>query len=158
MTSSSFFVSLVAAASLVGSSAAMAAPASGKLSFFACHKEFQNAKKNGTLNGQNYAAFKAAQCSGSTDKAQTSDNASKKAPSSRTSAPVAPVSSGSVVFPSRVSSEFSSLSAGKARQKTCLQQYNANKANGGNGSLKWIQRGGGYYSQCNSRLKGASAQ
>ena len=34
---------------------------------------------------------------------------------------------------------------------TCLDQYNANKANGG---LNWIQKGGGYYSECNKRLKG----
>jgi hypothetical protein len=35
---------------------------------------------------------------------------------------------------------------------TCLDQYNANKAGNGNGSLKWIQKGGGYYSECNKRL------
>ncbi|QEH95523.1 hypothetical protein [Gluconobacter thailandicus] len=75
-----------------------------------------------------------------------------------TKAPIAsksaPVTSGNVVFPSAVSSQYSSLSAGKARMKTCVAQYNANKANGGNGNLKWIQKGGGYWSQCNSRLKG----
>lgn len=37
---------------------------------------------------------------------------------------------------------------------TCLDQYHANKAGGGNGGLKWIQKGGGYYSECNKRLKG----
>ena len=37
---------------------------------------------------------------------------------------------------------------------TCLDQYNANKTGGGNGDLKWIQKGGGYYSECNKRLKG----
>jgi hypothetical protein len=37
---------------------------------------------------------------------------------------------------------------------TCLDQYRANKANNGNGGLKWIQKGGGYYSQCNKALKG----
>ncbi len=38
---------------------------------------------------------------------------------------------------------------------TCLDQYKANKASNGNGGLKWIQKGGGYYSECNKRLKGA---
>lgn len=75
-----------------------------------------------------------------------------------TKAPIAsksaPVTSSNVVFPSAVSSQYSSLSAGKARMKTCVAQYNANKANGGNGNLKWIQKGGGYWSQCNTRLKG----
>jgi hypothetical protein len=37
---------------------------------------------------------------------------------------------------------------------TCLDQYNTNKTGTGNGGLKWIQKGGGYYSECNKRLKG----
>lgn len=58
------------------------------------------------------------------------------------------------MFPSTVLSKYSTLSAGKARMQTCLDQYNANKASNNNGGLKWIQKGGGYYSQCNARLKG----
>jgi hypothetical protein len=54
-----------------------------------------------------------------------------------------------------VNSKYSTLSAGKARMETCLDQYKANKASNGNGDLKWIQKGGGYYSQCNAKLKGA---
>ena len=37
---------------------------------------------------------------------------------------------------------------------TCLDQYNANKVASANGGLKWIEKGGGYYSECNKRLKG----
>ena len=37
---------------------------------------------------------------------------------------------------------------------TCLDQYKANKAGNGNGSLHWIQKGGGYYSECSKKLKG----
>lgn len=59
-----------------------------------------------------------------------------------------------VVFPSRVSSEYSSLPEGIAREKTCAAQYEANKANGGNGNLVWTQQGGGYWSECNAHLKG----
>jgi hypothetical protein len=43
---------------------------------------------------------------------------------------------------------------GKARMHTCLDQYHANKVNNANGDLKWIVKGGGYYSECNKRLKG----
>ena len=43
---------------------------------------------------------------------------------------------------------------GKARMKTCDDQYKANKATNANGGLKWIQKGGGYWSECNKRLKG----
>ncbi|MBB3148156.1 hypothetical protein FHS21_004599 [Phyllobacterium trifolii] len=58
-----------------------------------------------------------------------------------------------VGFPSAVATKFSSESAGKARMHTCLEQYYANKQNNSLGGLKWIQKGGGYYSLCNSRLK-----
>ncbi len=58
------------------------------------------------------------------------------------------------MFPNAVSPKYSSESAGKARMHTCLDQYNANKTNNGNGGLVWIQKGGGYYSECNKRLKG----
>lgn len=145
-----------------------------------CHAAFKTAKQNGSLNGQSYKAFKAATC-GDTTKAAAPAAASATTPAAAapttTAAPAAPASaaapdsspagtkapitpkaavasSGNVVFPTTVSPEFSKLSAGRARQKTCVAQYNANKANGGNGSLKWIQKGGGYWSQCNSRLKG----
>jgi hypothetical protein len=37
---------------------------------------------------------------------------------------------------------------------TCLDQYNSNKTSNRNGGLNWIQKGGGYYSECNKRLKG----
>ena len=40
--------------------------------------------------------------------------------------------------------------------ETCLDQYHANKTSNGNGGLKWIQKGGGYYSECNKRLKGTA--
>lgn len=144
-----------------------------------CHAAFQSAKKGGTLNGQSYKAFKAASCGSETAESAPATTAAPAtaATAPTTTAPVttgkanppdssvagtkapiasksAPVTSGNVVFPTAVSSQFSSLSAGKARMKTCVAQYNANKANGGNGSLKWIQKGGGYWSQCNSRLKG----
>ena len=78
------------------------------------------------------------------------------APSRRRAAapPSAPAASGNAVFPTAVSAEFSKETPGKARLHTCLAQYKANKADNGNGGLRWIQTGGGYYSECNNRLKG----
>jgi hypothetical protein len=60
------------------------------------------------------------------------------------------------VFPTAVDSKYSSEKPGRARRKTCLDQYKANKANNTNGGLKWLQKGGGYYSQCVKKLKGAA--
>lgn len=71
--------------------------------------------------------------------------------------PVAPspanAASGSAVFPTAISPALASEKPGTARMHTCLAQYKANKATNGNGGLKWIQKGGGYYSECNARLK-----
>ena len=67
-------------------------------------------------------------------------------------APAAPA--GPAVFPSAVDPKYAKETAGKARMHTCVDQYNANKTGNGNGGLKWIQKGGGYYSECNKKLKG----
>jgi hypothetical protein len=61
----------------------------------------------------------------------------------------APVATGNAIFPSTVSPKYSGESAGKARMQTFLDQYRVNKATGANGGLKWIEKGGGYYSECN---------
>jgi hypothetical protein len=58
------------------------------------------------------------------------------------------------VFPKSIDPKYATKSAGKGRFYTCLDQYKVNKASNGNGGLKWIQKGGGYYSLCNKALKG----
>ena len=68
----------------------------------------------------------------------------------------APAAPGKAVFPTAVSAKYAAETAGKQRMHTCLDQYNANKATNGNGDLKWIQKGGGYYSECNKRLGGGA--
>jgi hypothetical protein len=66
--------------------------------------------------------------------------------------PAAPASM--AVFPATVDHKYAGESAGRARLHTCRDQYHANKAAHANGDLKWIQSGGGYYSQCSKKLKG----
>jgi SPOR domain len=61
---------------------------------------------------------------------------------------------GRLVLPAAISPKYSTESQGDARMHTCLEQYIANKASNGNGGLKWIDHGGGYYSECNKKLKG----
>src|ERR1700760_777783 len=119
--------------------AAFAVPAQA-LTSQECSAKYQAAKTAGTLNGMKWNDFRKAQCG--------ADATPVAAPAA---APAAP---GNAVFPSAVDPKYSSLSAGKQRFKTCDDQYNANKATNGNGGLKWIQKGGGYYSECNKRLKG----
>ena len=134
------------------------------LSMKECSAKYQAAKQANTLSGQDWKAFRAAQC-GSNATAGTSTAATPAvAPAPTTSAGVAattprpsaatPPASGSPVFPSVVSPKYASESAGKGRMHTCLDQYHANKASNENGGLKWIQKGGGYYSECSKHLKG----
>ncbi|MFT8636125.1 MAG: hypothetical protein ABF706_12680, partial [Novacetimonas hansenii] len=70
-----------------------------------------------------------------------------------TPAATAPVAT-NATLPSAVSAKYAKETAGKARLHTCLDQYNANKSTNANGGLRWIERGGGYYSVCNAHLKG----
>jgi hypothetical protein len=58
------------------------------------------------------------------------------------------------VFPSTIAPKYSGENPDKARTLTCADQFNANKASNANDGLKWIEKSGGYYSECVSRLKG----
>ena len=59
-----------------------------------------------------------------------------------------------VVFPSAIAPKYSGEVPDKARMLTCADQFSANKTSNGNGGLKWIEKSGGYYSECAVRLKG----
>jgi uncharacterized protein involved in copper resistance len=61
---------------------------------------------------------------------------------------------GPAKFPSAIAANYAKDAAGKGRRETCLDQYKANKSTGANGGLKWIQKGGGYFSACSRKLKG----
>ncbi|HLH12089.1 MAG TPA: hypothetical protein VKV77_09465 [Methylovirgula sp.] len=76
-------------------------------------------------------------------------------PPAQTPSAAAPEPTGPVVFPPAISSKYSNETPAKQRFHTCLDQYHANKATNSNGGLKWIEKGGGYYSECNKKLKGA---
>jgi hypothetical protein len=133
------------------------------LSMQECSAKYKAAKEAGTLNGMKWNDFRKAQC-GADATAEPTPSAPPSAPAtpppkttatSPAAAP-APVATGNAVFPSALSPKYSGESAGKGRMHTCLDQYRANKASGANGGLKWIEKGGGYYSECNKRLKGTA--
>jgi hypothetical protein len=117
-----------------------------------CSAKYQAAKTAGTLGAQSWRDFRKAQCG--TDATAAAPAATPAAAPAPAAPAAAPKATGNAVFPTAVSPKYSSESAGKARLHTCLDQYNANKASNGNGGLRWIQKGGGYYSECNKQLKG----
>jgi len=144
---------------------AVAAPAQA-LTMQECSAKYQAAKTAGTLNGEKWNDFRKTQCG-----AEATPAAAPAAPppAAAAPAPAAPkeakreaapaaapaMPSGPAVFPNAVDPKYAKESEGKARMHTCVDQYKANKETGGNGGLKWIQKGGGYYSECNKHLKGA---
>ena len=77
-----------------------------------------------------------------------------KIPESKPVAPAVAAAASTAVFPSAISPTYANEKPYKARLKTCSNQYKANKATNANGGLKWIQKGGGYWSECNKHLKG----
>ncbi|AWN41720.1 hypothetical protein [Methylobacterium durans] len=151
-----------------------------------CSTKYQAAKQAGTLRGMSWNDFRKAECADAPAAAAApvpnplspAAKATQPSPSAATTAkppaaqaptaapataaakpapaPAPPAATGQAVSPRAVDPKYASEPAGKARQHTCLDQYNANKTAGGsgNGGLNWIQKGGGYYSECNKRLKG----
>jgi hypothetical protein len=124
-----------------------------------CSAKYQAAKTAGTLNGKKWNDFRKSECG--TDAAATpaAVPATPKAAEAKPAAApkpaaAAPAPMGEAVFPKAVDPKYSKESEGKARMHTCVDQYNANKASNANGGLKWIQKGGGYYSECTKKLKG----
>jgi hypothetical protein len=139
---------VLAAIALQGTSASA-------LTMAECSAKYKDAKAANTLNGMKWNDFRKAQCGSDATAAPTQAAAPAAAPAPAAKPAPAPTFTGNATFPNAVDSKYSKESAGKARMETCLDQYRANKANNGNGGLKWIQKGGGYYSQCNAKLKGA---
>jgi hypothetical protein len=135
-----------------------------------CSAKYQAAKTAGTLGGQKWNDFRKAQCGADatatpaaaapaaaakeTPKEAKKEAAPKDAAKKEAAAPAAP--SGPAVYPNAVDPKYSKETAGKARMHTCVDQYNANKATNANGGMKWIQKGGGYYSECSKKLKGSA--
>ena len=105
--------------------------------FRSAARKYNAAKAAGTLAGKSWNDFRKAECGDTGDAAAAPATAA--------------------VFPAAVSPKYASEKASKARMHTCLDQYKTNKVSNGNGGLKWIMKGGGYYSECNIRLKGVKA-
>ncbi|CAN5403921.1 hypothetical protein BH11PSE4_BH11PSE4_08350 [soil metagenome] len=142
--------------------AAQAMPAQA-LTMSECSAKYKAAQTAGTLNGQKWNDFRKAECAAdaaatpaaaSAPKAAEAKPAAEVKPAATPAATPAP--SGPAIFPTAVDAKYAKETAGKARMHTCVDQYNANKASNANGGLKWIQKGGGYYSECTKKLKPAA--
>ena len=152
---------LLCAIAVSGFAAFVATAPAQALTTQECSAKYQQAKKDGTLGSQKWNDFRKAQCGADATPAAAAP-AAPAAPAEpkqakKEAAPAAaPAAAGNATFPNAVDPKYAKETAGKARLHTCVDQYNANKAANANGGLKWIEKGGGYYSECNKRLKGAA--
>ena len=125
-----------------------------------CSAKYKEAQTAGTLGGLKWNDFRKAQCGdgGTSEVAavpSTSSAPNPLKPVPPTSSASIPITAGAATFPKAVSPKYASEKAGTARMHTCRDQYQENKASGANAGLPWIKKGGGYYSECAKRLKGA---
>jgi len=152
---------LLCAVAVSGFAAFAATAPANALTSQECSAKYQAAKKDGTLNGMKWNDFRKAQCGADATPAAAAPaaapapaaTAAKKEAAPSAAAP-APMPTGNAIFPNAVDPKYAKETAGKARLHTCVDQYNANKATNANGGLKWIQKGGGYWSECTKHLKG----
>ena len=115
------------AAPAAGTASKAKAAAKAALAVPACSMRYVAAKVSGKLNGRKWSEFRREECGEKDTQA---------------------------VFPAAIAPKYSGETPDKARTLTCADQFTANKATNGNGSLKWIDKDGGYYGECVSRLKG----
>ena len=147
---------LTLAASIFTIVAAMPAQA---LTMQECSAKYKAAQTAGTLNGQKWNDFRKAQCGGDTaaTPAATTTAAAEAKPAAKPKSDAAAAPASPAVFPGAVDSKYSKEPAHQGRLHTCADQWKANKTTNATGGLKWIQKGGGYWSECNKKLKGGAA-
>ena len=159
---------LLCAAAASAFAAVLATAPAQALTMQECSAKYQAAKTAGTLNGQKWNDFRKSECAAdaaATPAAVPAPAAPpppvaaakpKAAPAAAApAAPAAPVITGNAVFPLAVDPKFASEKPHMQRMHTCAAQWQANKANNTTGGMHWNQKGGGgYYSECNKRLKG----
>jgi hypothetical protein len=125
-----------------------ASPASA-LSMKDCSAKYKAAQADGSAKDMRWNDFRKAQCGAdataepevSLDTNEEPEKATMPAPSG-------------VKFPNAIASKYASETAGKGRLHTCVDAYHENKDKNSLGGLKWIQKGGGFYSLCNAKLRG----
>ena len=124
-----------------------------------CSAKYKAAQTAGTLGGQKWNDFRKEQCgsdAAATPAATTTAAAEAKPAAKPKSEAAASTPASPAVFPGAVDSKYSKEPAHQGRLHTCADQWKANKTTNATGGLKWIQKGGGYWSECNKKLKGSA--
>jgi len=140
LTSLALFASAAALGLTAGSASA--------LTMKECSAKYKLAQKDGSIKDMKWNDFRKAQCGADATAEPDVSEATNEEPEKATAAAPA-----GVKFPTAISSKHSSEKPGKARLHTCVDSYHENKSANTLNGLKWIQKGGGYWSLCNTALK-----
>jgi len=146
--------SFAAAAGLVFATLAFTAPAHA-LTMAECSDKYQAAKADGSAKDMKWNDFRKAQCGPDAKPVAAVEVTEPVAAADDAPEPAAPTAKApkGVTFPKAIDAKYASESPGKGRMHTCVDSYHANKDKGTLNGLKWIQKGGGFYSLCNAALK-----
>lgn len=147
----------------------------GAMTLKECSALYQAAKSAGTLNGRNWTAFRAAECApadaggkGGQPQAQVPPKTGDPTTGDPTTAepatggagagqqPASLAASADALFPAAIDPKYAAEKPTRGRMHSCVDAYRAAKKAGRLNGLRWIQKGGGFYSQCNRRLKASA--
>jgi hypothetical protein len=145
---------IITAAGALLAGIAFSSPASA-LSMKECSVKYQAAKADGSAKDMKWNDYRAKFCgadAAADDKKDEADVAATPV-DKEPEAPTAKAPKG-IVFPKAVDKKYAAETPGKQRLHTCVDAYHVAKDAGKLGDLKWIQKGGGYWSLCNTALKG----
>ncbi|MDE1158000.1 MAG: hypothetical protein PW791_06930 [Neorhizobium sp.] len=120
-----------------------------------CSVKYQAAKTDGSAKDMKWNDFRAKNCGADAAAADKADEADVAATTEKEPAKPTVAAPKGVAFPKAIDKKYSTQTAGKARLNTCVDAYRAAKEAGSLGDLKWIQKGGGYWSLCNTSIKSA---
>lgn len=143
---------IFAAAGALLAALAFSSPANA-LTMKECSTKYQAAKADGSAKDMKWNDYRAKFCGADAAAADKADEADVASTSEKEPAkPTAKAPKG-VTFPKGVDKKYANETGGKARLHTCVDAYHANKDAGTLNDLKWIQKGGGYWSLCAAKLK-----
>lgn len=122
-----------------------AAPAK-RLSLKECGAKYRAAKADGSLGERKWLDYRRSEC-GIVASAVSARTQPARSEASRSEAVRR------LVFPVALASEFGDRKPWEARMRTCLKSYHESKKAGTLYGVKWVEKGGGYYSLCSARLR-----
>jgi len=120
------------------------------LSFKECGVKYRAAKADGSLGGRKWLDYRRAEC-GITASAERTHRPPVRSEASRTEAVRR------LTFPAALAGEFRDQKPWQARMRTCLKSYHEAKKAGTLYGVKWVEKGGGYYSLCSAKLRATKA-